>query len=833
MALMNRLPIYGVLPELSAAFETKPNVILQAPPGAGKTTIVPIEMLEKPWLEGKKILMLEPRRLAARNAAERMAELLGERPGKCVGYRMRNETNVSRSTRIEVVTEGVLTRLLTDDPALESVGLVIFDEFHERSLQADLGLALLLQSQQLLRDDLRILVMSATLNAAAIKTVLPDAPVVTSEGRTFPVQYRYLDIRERQPDPQHIAETAAAKTLEALGREEGDILVFLPGAKEIRLTERLLREKTDASKVLIAPLYGALDKKAQRQAIAPAESGKRKIVLATNIAETSLTIEGVGVVIDSGLERRIRFDSGSGMNRYETGTISRDSAAQRAGRAGRTSEGVCYRLWHENRALVPHSLPQILSTDLAPMLLDLAIWGAEVSELSWIDPPPGHAVEAARTLLISLNMRDERGIATPHGRSAAALGVHPRLAHMLLFAKQRGFGYEAILTAVLLHEREAAFEGTDLAVALERLHRVVCAGTKAHAALMFALERLREKTGIELRSDVRSEMTGRLVALAYPDRIAMVRGGESGRYRLSNAKGVRLRYGDPLARSPFLAVAEVGGGAEATVFRAASLRRDDLDAWFCDRIVKQTEVAWNDTQERVEAREVERLGALELSSRPVQITDPERMAEGMLGAIRAKGLQVLPWEKKSTALRERVRFLHRHLPDQFPDWSDTALAASLEHWLQPHLAGLSSVRALQSLPLHTLLIGALTWEQRRLLDRLAPETVSVPSGSKIHVDYADPETPSLAVRLQEMFGLQETPKVLGGAVPLTLHLLSPARRPVQVTKDLASFWKEGYADVRKELRGRYKKHYWPEDPFEAVATSKTKKGMSREHKSML
>lgn len=828
---MNRLPIHSILPELLEKLHNNVNVILQAPPGAGKTTIVPIELLDQPWLQGRKIIVLEPRRLAARNAAERMAELLGEKAGQRVGYRMRQETKVSSSTRIEVVTEGVLTRMMINDPALEAAGILIFDEFHERSLQADLGLALALQSQALLREDLRVLVMSATLNAQALKTVMPEAPVVTSEGRAFPVVNRYLDIRDRQPAARQIADLVAAKTLEALKREEGSILVFLPGAKEIRRTEQLLRSRVDDTDVLIAPLYGALDKKAQRQAIAPVQNGRRKVVLATNIAETSLTIEGIKIVIDSGLERRVRYDSGSGMNRYETGMISRDSATQRAGRAGRTSPGVCYRLWHENRALAPQTLSEILSTDLAPMLLDLAIWGADVSELAWIDTPPAHAVEEARLLLISLNMINEYGTVTSHGSAAAALGMHPRLAHMLLRANAGGCGYEAALMATLLHEREFGRSETDLSEALEWIHGMVLKHEKTYSMLLMSLDRLMKKTGISPRKEIRSGLAGVLVALAYPDRIAMSRGGKERRYRLANAKGVQLRRDETLERSPFLAVAEVGGsGTEPTVFRAAALHRSDLDTWFADRIVVNTEVTWNEEQERVEGRKVERLGALVLATRPVEIVEKELVVNGLLEGIRKKGLSVLPWDKKSRALRTRVNFVNANLPGRFPDMDDEVLTGSIASWLKPYLEGFASLKALQSLQMYPVLSGMLSWEQMQELERLAPETITVPSGSKIRVDYGDPHHPILSVRLQEVFGWQNTPKILDGAVALTLHLLSPAQRPVQVTKDLASFWKEGYAEVRKELRGRYKKHYWPEDPYEAVPTSKTKKGMAKSQK---
>ena len=824
MADMKSLPIHAVLPELTEALSTAASVILQAPPGAGKTTVVPLELLRQPWLAGKKILLLEPRRLAARNAARRMASILGEKVGETVGYRMRMETKVSSRTRIEVVTEGVLTRMLLDDPALEEAGIVIFDEFHERSLQADLGLALTLQTRQLLRDDLKILPMSATLGLKTLEKVLPDAPVVVSEGRSFNVEHRYLDIRTPSPEPSRIAEAAVKTVLEALEKGEGSLLVFLPGVREIRRAEKLLAQKVKDPLVGIAPLYGDLPAEAQQRAVEPAKAPGRKVVLATNIAETSLTIEGVRVVVDSGLERTVSFDAASGMDRWKTMRISEDSAVQRAGRAGRTQEGVCYRLWHENTALPPHRTPDILTADLAPMRLDIAVWGADPDELPWVDPPPEHALESAENLLISLDMMERNGRITPHGMAAHRTGLHPRFAHMLLRAVSEGLGYEAVLTALLLHESPLRDSEPDMAVRLERLHRMLGSGEKNVTALF---RRLAGKFGVEKASSVQSDRAGVLVALAYPERIAMLREGSRNRYLLANGKGAEISENASPAGEPFLAVADAGGAeGEMRIFHAAALDRNDLQIHFSDRIESRTVARWNDKEERVEVRREKRLGALMLERVPVPDPDSGAVVQGIMEGIRRRGLEALPWDKKSEGLRQRVECANRFVPGSFPAMDDASLLESLPQWLGPYLDGIVSFKALRKLDLYAAVSGMLGWDGLRKLDALLPETLTVPSGSKIRIDYSDPETPVLAVRLQEVFGWRETPRVLDGRVPLTLHLLSPAQRPVQVTKDLASFWREGYAEVRRELRGRYKKHYWPEDPLEATATSKTKKGMA-------
>lgn len=826
LSMMSDLPIHAVLPEIARALSEQNRLILQAPPGAGKTTVVSLELLDAPWLAGQKIVMLEPRRLAARHAAQRMAELLGEAVGERVGYRIRQETKVSEKTRIEVVTEGILTRMLQSDPALEAVGVLIFDEFHERSIHADLGLALALQSQALLRDDLKLVVMSATLNAGSLLTVMPDAAVVTSEGRTFPVDFRYLAVREKQPDAKTVAALTAEKVREVLEQERGGVLVFLPGAGEIRAVESLLRSAVGEG-VMLAPLYGDLSKAAQRHAVAPAPPGKRKVVLATNIAETSLTIDGVRIVVDSGLERFADYDAASGMNRMRTRMITNDSAVQRAGRAGRTQPGVCWRLWPEPKALVPHARPEILQSDLAPLMLELAKWGAGIDELSWVDRPPQPAADEAEKLLISLNMIDEKGRMTPHGESAVGLGVHPRFAHMLLRAKARGLGYEAVLIATLLQER-TGFSGTDLAEGIAWLDRGLRTG-ECGSVLRHAVHLLQKRLDVGHAGELRAEAAGALTALAYPERIAKRRAKGSPHFLLANGKGALFGDETLFLHDEYLAVAEAGGQREPLrIYHAAALSAATIETWFADAIRRESSVAWNDEAGRVEAAEVRRLGALLLERRRIDDPSPELVALGVMEGIKRRGSEALPWHEKSLSVRARVRFVNAYLPGSFPDLDDAALLGTMTEWLLPYLEGIRDLKGLQKLDMHTILAARLGWDALQRLDALAPEGVTVPSGSTIRIDYGDPLQPVLAVRLQEVFGWQRTPAVLEGRVALMLHLLSPAHRPVQVTKDLASFWREGYADVRKELRGRYKKHYWPEDPYEAVATSKTKKGMQKD-----
>jgi ATP-dependent helicase HrpB len=831
---MSGLPIDEVLPELRGVLRDRTAAVLQAPPGAGKTTRVPLALLEERWLRGGKIVMLEPRRLAARAAAARMASLLGERVGDTVGHRMRMDTRVGPRTRIEVVTEGVLARMLQGDPALEGVGLVIFDEFHERSLHADLGLALCLQSQAVLRDDLRLLVMSATLDGESVAALLGDAPLVTSAGRMHPVETRHVD---RKTD--RIAPAVAVGVLDALQAEDGDVLVFLPGAGEIRQVESALAEAHLGRDVIVHPLYGNLPQDAQDRAIRPAAPGTRKVVLATSIAETSLTIEGVRVVVDSGWSRVPRFSPRTGMTRLETTRVSRASADQRRGRAGRLGPGVCYRLWPEHLHLLPHSAPEILEADLAPLALELAAWGvADPGELAWLDPPPAAAFAQARDLFRELGALADDGAITAHGREMAGLALHPRLAHMLLRARALGHGALACDLAALLGERDilrgdGGPPDADVRLRVDALRecgggrgagRYAGAAVDREACRRAAADarQWRERLGVRGDSPADAEACGLLLAFAYPDRIAQRRPGGGGRYLLRNGRGAALTGAQTLGGAPYLVAADVDGqGRESRIYLAAPLPEADLDEHFGGEVVRETAVEWDADARAVRAWRRDRLGAIVLAESPVRDPDPDAVAAAIGDGIAREGLSVLPWTDAALRLRERLAFLHAH-DVSWPDVSDDALLATLPEWLGPRLSGVRRGDELARIDVADALLGRLDWQQRSALDQLAPTHLTVPSGSRIPIDYADAEAPVLAVRLQEMFGLAETPRIFRGTVPLMLHLLSPAHRPVQVTRDLGGFWRGSYFEVRKDLRGRYPKHHWPDDPLQAVPTARAK-----------
>jgi ATP-dependent helicase HrpB len=827
------LPIDDSLPALRNALQGRQSVVLQAPPGAGKTTRVPLALLGEPWLASQRLLMLEPRRLAARAAARRMASMLGEPVGDTVGFRVRGETRVGPRTRIEVVTEGVLTRLLHVDAALEGVGLLVFDEFHERSLQADLGLALALLSQELLRPDLRILVMSATLDGAAVSALLGDAPIVTSEGRRYPVEVRHL---VRRGD-QRIEGVVAAAVRRALASDEGSVLAFLPGAGEIRRTVDLIEGAALPADVRVHPLFGDLPPDAQDAAIAPAAPGERKVVLATSIAETSLTIDGVRVVIDSGLARVPRFSPRIGMTRLETVRVSRSSAEQRSGRAGRTAPGVSYRLWavEEEAGLLERSTPEILEADLAPLALDLAFAGVlDPRALRWLDLPPAPALAQARELLVQLDAIDVEGRITAHGRAMAAFGLHPRLAHMLLHARELGRGATACVIAALLEERDvlrrdAVHREADLRVRVAIVAGEGGSGAEHHAVDRDAVRRVREQSrawraqlGTRADEAVVDEATGWLLALAYPDRVAQRRSGGGERFLLRNGLGAVLDDAGALTGAEFLTVADVDGRLpHSRIFLAAPLERSDVERLFAIQLAGEDVVEWDAEAGVVVARRRERLGAMVLRDAPLREPDSDAVARALLSAIVRGDRLALRWSNSARQLRERLVFLHR-LDSAWPDVSETAMASSMESWLLPRLIGLRRRSEVEQLDPGAMLLDALTWEQRRALDHLAPTHVTVPTGSRIPIDYGDAAAPVLAVRLQELFGLSETPRIANGRVGLTLHLLSPARRPVQVTRDLAGFWRSSYFDVRKELRGRYPKHEWPEDPLTATPTRRAK-----------
>jgi ATP-dependent helicase HrpB len=838
------LPIDAALPALRAAVVAHANVVLQAPPGAGKSTGVPLALLAAESLQAGKIVMLEPRRLAARAVATRMAQMLGESVGQTVGFRTRLESRTGKNTRIEVVTEGILTRWLQRDAALEGVAMVIFDEFHERSLNADLGLALCLEAQAQVREDLRILVMSATLDTAAVAQLLGGAPVVSAEGKAFDVETRWAGAIAANRGQREIdIATRTARTIaQALESEPGDVLAFLPGQAEIRRVQQQLEDGGLPRGVSVLPLFGDLAAAEQDAALRPGDAQHRKIVLATNIAETSLTIEGVRVVVDSGLARRARFDPATGMSGLETVRISRASADQRRGRAGRLGPGVCYRLWSESEhaSLPAQTAPEILEADLAPVALDLAEWGvSDPRTLRWLDAPPAATFAQARALLHSLDAIDAQGRITPHGRALARLGTHPRLAHMIVHGAELGLQRLALEIAGVLGERDllrwnAGRRDADLRLRIEALRRGrvddphVAADVRvdggARQRALRSVEVLQRQ--VESRAAASSETDadiGRLLAFAYPDRIAQSRGA-GGRYLLSGGRGARLADAQSIAQAEFLVVADLDAGdREALIRLAAPLPRAALEADLASLIEHRQRFEWDAREQAVVAQDERWLGAIRLGERRLENPDSARVMSALLGGIRELGLDALPWTKEARALRQRLRFV-REVDTQssrpWPDVSDNALLATLDDWLAPWLTHMSRRDHLARLDMTGIIAALLDWNQRQRLDEIAPTHLQVPSGSRIPIDYS--AAPTVAVRLQEVFGLSTTPAVGGGRVPLTLQLLSPAQRPVQVTKDLASFWARGYAEVKKELKGRYPKHYWPDDPTTAVATARAR-----------
>jgi ATP-dependent helicase HrpB len=815
---MDSLPVDEALPRLKAALEGRNAAVLVAPPGAGKTTRVPLALLDAPWLKGRKIVMQEPRRLAARAAARRMAGTLGEAVGETVGYRVRLDSKVGPRTRIEVVTDGLFLRMLQDDPSLDGIGCVIFDELHERGLETDLSFALVREAQTALREDLRVIAMSATLDPGPVSDRLGGAPLIESAGRMFPVETRYLD-REAAG---RLEDATASAIRSALSEESGSALVFLPGVGEIRRVQERLQDI--GGDVDVAPLYGDLSPADQDRAISPSPPGRRKVVLSTSIAETSLTIEGVRVVIDSGQMRLSSFSPRSGMTRLETVKVSQASADQRRGRAGRLEPGVCYRLWTEEaqRGLAPFTAPEILDADLAPLALELAAWGvADAASLPWLTPPPAAALATARALLLDLGAVDANGAITPHGRAMSRIGQHPRIAHLVLKGREMGHGKVAALLAAILGERDflrlpPGQRDVDLR------HRVdIALSGKAPRVITEMARRLTQGKGGGNDND--SSVTGALLALAYPDRIGRRRAGTAGRYLLSGGQGAALPEGDPMGNAEFVVVADLDGSAQnARIFLAAPIDAAEIEELYAARIVDEDVLSWSAREGVVLAHRRRRLGALLLEDKPLTKPDPEALKGAMLDGVRQMGLTALPWSDDLQAWRQRVGLM-RAIDDSWPDLSDAALLASLADWLGPFLDGVTRREHLQRIDLSAALRTLVPWEQARKLDGLVPTHIEVPSGSRIALDYANPREPTLSVRLQEMFGLTETPRIAGGKVPVTIHLLSPARRPVQVTRDLASFWKNGYRDVKSELKGRYPKHYWPDDPLVAEPTARVRR----------
>jgi len=838
---MTDLPVESVLPELIDALKKGTRAILQAPPGAGKTTRVPVALLDRSFMAGRRILILEPRRLATRAAAARMAAGLMEQVGDTVGYRMRMERRVSSKTRIEVMTEGVFIRLLQRDPGLAGVGLVILDEFHERSLAADLALSLCLDMQGVLNDSVRLLAMSATPDTRPLSRLMDPVSVVVCSGRQHPVGTRYIG-PGRAPT---LSANATGAIRRALRDHTGSILVFLPGAAEIRRVQEMLENMSLGSECRVAPLFGNLTRREQQAAIEPAREGLRKIVLSTDIAETSLTIEGIEVVVDCGFRRAPRFDVSSGMTRLTTQPVSRASADQRCGRAGRLGPGICLRMWDRNRhhLLKPHNRPEILEVDLTPLALELAVWGVhDPLQLPWLDPPPDAAFRKAQQLLVELGALTDQGTGpasvTDHGRRMAALAVHPRLAHMLLTAEKEGAGPTACRLAAMLEARDfvrfpAGEWDADIGLRLDLIREFETGGRKNRPGIRIdvALCRRILKTACLLERRLKAEKrkvervsVGRILAMGYPDRIARQREGSRRRYQMTNGRGARFENHQPLSGRSYLVVAALDGDRrESRIFLAAGYRKADLEDQFGRRIQETAHVAWDEKAGNVFAKKVRLLGGLTLERIPMENPPTEQVLAVMTEGIRRNGLACLPWTKPIRNFQARVLFLRRltNDNDSWPDLSDGSLLETLETWLGPYIDGVTRMKQLSRIDLKNALRGHLSWRRQKILDRLAPTHLELPTGSRVPIDYqSDP--PMAAVRIQQMFGKTVTPTVAGGRQPLLMHLLSPAGRPMQVTSDLAGFWKGSYHEVKKDLKARYPKHPWPDDPLSAPPTDRAK-----------
>jgi ATP-dependent helicase HrpB len=814
------------LPDLTAALRTQNAAVLVAPPGAGKTTRVPLVLSGEEWAAGHRILVLEPRRLAARAAAERMAKTLGERVGETVGLRVRFGSKLSRKTRIEILTEGVFTRLVLDDPMLDGVAAILFDEFHERSLDADLGLALARDVQQGLREDLRLLVMSATIDSARVASLLGDAPVIAAKGRAFPIETRYIARDARPIEPQ-----IADAIVRAARADGGSLLAFLPGAAEIRRTKALLDGRFGPSVDVVA-LYGALAADEQVRVIEPAAPGRRKIVLATSIAETSITIEGVRIVIDSGLARVPRYEPDVGVTRLETVRVSRAAADQRRGRAGRTEPGICFRLWDEPQtaALEPFSRPEILSADLSSLALDLAAWGSGPENLAFLDPPPRPALTEAKALLAELGAIDDNGRITEEGKKLRRLPLPPRLARMVVDAAAEGAALPAAEIAVLIGERGLAGDDVDLTHRLAAFHRDRSLRAREARALAERWAEIAKADDGPLAESPPSPLkgggelsVGALLALAYPERIAKNRGGVAGAFVLANGRGAQVDPASPLAREPYLAVAELAGSAAAgRILLAAPIGLAEIEARFADRIVTREDIAFDPVSASLRLRRLRRFGAIRLSEQPMPAAASEAAARALAEGIAWLGIDRLPWTKALRQWRDRVMFLRASEGDEWPDLSDAALAATVNAWLGPSLAAKTELRDITTDDLETALNALLPWPLKRRIEAEAPTHFAAPTGSRVPIDYQAEGGPKIAIRVQELFGLDRHPAIAGGRIPLLIELLSPAHRPVQMTRDLPGFWRGSYAAVRAEMRGRYPKHPWPDDPLAAPATRRAK-----------
>ena len=815
-----------VLDELARTLAGNNAAVLVAPPGAGKTTRVPLALLDEPWRKDSKIIVLEPRRIAARASAERMAQSLGERVGETVGYRVRFGSKVSRATRIEVVTEGIFSRQILDDPELTGVAAVLFDEFHERSLDGDLGLALARDAQTGLREDLRIVVMSATLDGARVAKLLGEAPVVASEGRAFAVETRYLGRKADAPLERQMADAIAM----ALRADAGSVLAFLPGAAEIRRTQNLLGERNHDTSVEIVPLFGALDTAVQDRAIAPPPKGRRKVVLATSIAETSLTIEGVRIVVDSGMARVPRYEPDIGLTRLETVRASRAAVDQRRGRAGRTEAGVCYRLWDEPQtaALAAYTQPEILSADLSSLVLDLAQWGvSDPAELAFLDSPPLPALKEARSLLRELGALDGEGRITAEGKSLRALALPPRLARMIVDSHRLGAGREAAEIAAVLTERGLGGDSVDLDARLDLFRRD--RSQRASSARALAQRWASQVAATENAASAPSpypqggaELTsGVMLALAFPDRVARNRG--DGSFLLANGRGAAVDRASALARAPYIAVAELTGtAAQGRILLAAPITHAEIEQYFADHIETADETSFDRGAMALRARRKKRLHAITLSEAPLALAPSAETARVLADGLIAAGLDKLPWSNALKQWRDRVMFLRKAEGAPWPDLSDEALAAEREQWLVPALFEKTALKDFSAADLSQAVMALLPWELRARLEREAPTHFEAPTGTLVPIDYEAEQGPTIAVRLQELFGLNTHPSIAKGAVPLVVELLSPAQRPVQVTRDLPGFWSGSYAAVRSDLRGRYPRHPWPEDPASAMPTRRVK-----------
>lgn len=816
------LPVAEIIPAVKKSLSATSSLIIQAPPGAGKSTLLPLALLDEPWLAGKKILLLEPRRLATKSIAQRMANLLGEELGQTVGYRIRFDTCVSASTRLEVITEGILTRMLHQDNALEDVGMVIFDEFHERNLFSDVGLALCREVQQVLREELRIVLMSATIDSEQLSKLL-QAPVIQSKGRQYPVEVNYL----QEVDEYTIGEDAARQIIPLTKQHPGDFLVFLPGQGDIRKAEEVLRRALPSD--LVVPLFGQLNFSEQQRAILPHPSGKRKIVLATDIAETSLTIEGVTVVVDTGFVKSNRFDARSGLSKLELHRISKDSADQRSGRAGRLAAGHSYRLWSKGTQaqLADFRIPELLDADLTSLVLDMLVWGKkDIRSMTWLNPPPVHALVSAEKVLEAIEGLDQ-GNLTPHGKELHQVPAHPRIAHMLLYAKKANLLPLATDIAAILEEKDplASQAGVDLNLRIEGLRRF-----RGQVNGAFAYKKIDKVAGqyrklfsvVPENSPVDPWATGLLLAYAYPERIAAARPGNNAQFQLANGKIAQLGHKDDLAHESWLAVAHLDArDGMGKIWMAAPLNPKDLVP-----MLKTKEVLeWDRKKGGLQAHAEIRIGAIVLGNRPLPKVNPELAVQLLLETLKEEGRFLLDWSDPILGLIARVQSLAIwHSEQNWPDWSVDSLCANAANWLEPYLMGITKNEELKKLNLSQFLYHSLSFEQQQDLEKKAPSSLQVPSGSEIPINYQeDGSAPRLAVRLQELFGMLETPKVNEGRNPILIELLSPGYKPVQLTQDLKSFWTSGYFEVKKELKQRYPKHSWPDDPLKAVAVRGVKK----------